>query len=37
LDIQLDTYQFELPKPVLIEQLKGEILMNTPPKNQAQE
>jgi hypothetical protein len=37
LDIQLDTYQFELPKLVLVEQLKGEILMNTPQENQTQD
>jgi hypothetical protein len=37
LDIQLDTYQFELPKQVLIEQLKGEILMNNPTENQSEE
>jgi hypothetical protein len=27
LDIQLDSYEFELPKQVLIEHSKGEIIM----------
>jgi hypothetical protein len=37
LDIQLDTYQFELPKHVLIEQLKGEISPDNSQERQTQE